>query len=106
MISLHRLLVKACGSVAVALLAIALAMAAQNATADVPNPPGDPCPCLPEETQEECDARCASVCDVSCAAAYPQCGNGSCAAPDPVCSKYKCKLILTVKVCECNMFDD
>ncbi len=68
MARLYGLLSQASGSLAVALLAIVLAAAASNtAFADVA--PG-PCACQPEETQEECDARCGFV---SCGGGNPDC---------------------------------
>ena len=55
MTRLTAMVPRLCGSLALALLLVALA-AAGNALADDPPPP---CACEPGETQEECDARCA-----------------------------------------------
>ncbi|MBA2225990.1 MAG: hypothetical protein WHU94_15745 [Thermogemmata sp.] len=43
----------------IAVLVVALAaLATRPAYAEDPLPPPDPCPCLPEETLQECEARC------------------------------------------------
>lgn len=52
----------------------------------------------------ECMGNCmsgAGPCDVTCSGSYNQCGTGTCNAKKG-CDRYKCKLILTAKQCECN----
>jgi|GEM_PF-2059753 hypothetical protein len=69
------LLGSVCGSVGIAVLVVALAaLATHHAYAEDPLPPPDPCPCLPEETWEECQVRCAAqnvcpghaICNINC----------------------------------------
>ncbi len=103
MTRLYRLLSQANGSLAVALLAVALATGATRvAFADVPP---DPCPCLEGETPEECAERCATgVTD--CSRAFCISTNGGCTSNcdgkecDANDNTKKCKKSAT-DACEC-----
>ncbi len=107
MARLYGLLSQASGSLAVALLAVALAAAAsRNAFADT-GP--SPCACLPEETQEECDARCLGAlcshgaCTTTCGpGVFPQCGTGACDKTQFCKDNCPCKLTANYRFCECQ----